>query len=327
VSAQGPFNNIGVPGARSVDLLFPGYGQLNNYYGRFAENPQTDAIIGEVDKLPFTFFSLWIGNNDVLGYALAGGEINPMNPTTAITPEQQFSGAYDAIIASLTAGNQKGAIANIPDITSIPFFTTVKYNALQLDADQAGQLNAAYAPYNAAIDQFQLPVPKIEFSAGYNAFIIADTNQPYNLLGGFRQIGANELILLSCPQDSLFCAGWGSQKPIPAQFTLIGHEVENIENAINAFNDKIRDVSVLNNLAHVDLNKAMSTLSTEGLIIDGVELNATFVQGNIFSLDGIHLTPVGNAMVAHYFIAAINQAYGASLPQVNITDYAAVQYP
>jgi hypothetical protein len=327
IADQGPFNNIGVVGARSIDLLAPGYGFFNDYYKRFAENPATDRILDEIAKVPYTFFTLWIGNNDVLGYALAGGEVDPQNPTAVITSQQQFSGAMDAIVGALTAGGQQGAIANIPDITSIPFFTTVPYNALELDQASADLLNQAYAQYNAAIDQFQLPVSKIEFAAGYNAFVIADTNSPYNLLGGFRQITSEELILLSVPQDSLKCAGWGSQKPIPPQFTLITSELDAIKTATEGYNQKISDLGNMFPIAHVDINKYLAEAATTGVVIDGVELNTTFIQGNIFSTDGIHLTPMGSAMVAHYFIEAINKGFGASIPQVNVAEFDAVIFP
>jgi len=327
VAVQGPFNNIGVVGARSIDLLIGGYGALNHYYGRFAENPLTDTIIAEARKIPFTFFTLWIGNNDVLGYALNGGEDDPLDPTDEITALPTFSFAMDAIITSLTAYGAKGAIANIPDITSIPFFTTVPYNSLQLDQANADALNQGYAQYNAAIDQFQLPVPKIEFTPGYNAWIIADTSYPYNLLGGLRQITADELVLLSVPQDSLKCAGWGSQKPIPPQFTLIASEIEEIKVATAAFNEKIKTLSELHPVAHVDMNKLLMEVAANGIVIDGVSITSTFIQGNVFSTDGIHLTPMGYAVVANYFIDAINNTFTSSIPHANITDFDAVIYP
>jgi len=326
VAGQGPFNNIGVVGARTIDLLFPGYGALNPYYGRFAENPVTDKVIDEAAKVPFTFFTLWIGNNDVLGYALAGGEPDPTDPTAVLTPVAQFSGAMDLIIGALTASGASGAIGNIPDVTSIPFFTTVQYNALQLDQGNADLLNGAYAPYNAAIDQFQLPVPKIEFAAGYNAWIIADTSSPYNLLGGLRQILPGELLLLSVPQDSLKCAGWGTQTPIPAKFVLDAGEITEISTATAAFNQKIKDLSDLHPIAHVDMNNVMKEMAG-GAVIDGVTISSVFIQGNAFSTDGIHMSPMGYAVAARYFIEAINQTFGASIPQVNITDYEAVIYP
>ena len=327
VADQGPFNNIGVVGARSIDLLYGGYGALNPYYGRFASNPLTDTIIAEAKKIPYTFFALWIGNNDVLGYALNGGEENPLDPTAAITPVPLFSMAMDAIVATLTANGAKGAMANIPDITSIPFFTTVPYNALQLDQDNADALNQGYAQYNAAIDQYQLPVPKIEFTPGYNALVIADTSYPYNLLGGLRQILAEELVLLSVPQDSIKCAGWGSQKPIPMQFTLDLSEISEVKTATAAYNQKIKDITDLYPIAHVDANKILNEIATTGIVIDGISVTGTFVQGNAFSTDGIHLTPLGYAVVANSFIEAMNQTFTSNIPKANITDFSAVIYP
>ncbi len=86
---------------------------MNPYYGRFAENPQTDALINEVAKVNPTFFSLWIGSNDVLGYATSGG-IDPITPFAG-TPGLDFSGSYVAALQSILASTDKGVLANIPD--------------------------------------------------------------------------------------------------------------------------------------------------------------------------------------------------------------------
>jgi hypothetical protein len=49
------------------------------------------------------------------------------------------------IVDSLTARGAKGAIANIPDVTSIPYFTTIPWNGVQLTQGKADTLNALYA--------------------------------------------------------------------------------------------------------------------------------------------------------------------------------------
>ena len=76
----GPFNNMGVPGARSFHLLAPGYGNIaglpnlaNPYFVRFASSPNSTILEDAMAQNP-TFFSLWIGNNDVLGFATSGGD-------------------------------------------------------------------------------------------------------------------------------------------------------------------------------------------------------------------------------------------------------------
>ena len=74
----GPFNNLGVPGAKSFHLLAPGYGDFagvlsnpptaNPFFVRMASSPATTIVADAIAQQP-SFISLWIGNNDVLGYA------------------------------------------------------------------------------------------------------------------------------------------------------------------------------------------------------------------------------------------------------------------
>ena len=71
--APGPYNNMGVPGAKSFHLLANGYGNVagvasgtaNPYYARMASSPNASVIEDAVAMDP-SFFSLWIGSNDVL---------------------------------------------------------------------------------------------------------------------------------------------------------------------------------------------------------------------------------------------------------------------
>src|SRR5690606_33481431 len=70
---SGPFNNVGVPGAKSFHLGIEGYGYGNPYFGRMASNPMASMIGDAVAQNP-TFFTLSeIGGNDVLAYATSGG--------------------------------------------------------------------------------------------------------------------------------------------------------------------------------------------------------------------------------------------------------------
>ncbi len=82
-----------------------------------------------------TFFTLWIGNNDVLGYALAGGD----QGTDPITPRATFEGSINGIVAGLS-GASGGAIANIPDILAIPFFNATAYNVFPITSEEQANL-------------------------------------------------------------------------------------------------------------------------------------------------------------------------------------------
>lgn len=171
----GPFNNMGVPGAKSFHLLAPGYGNLENvsaglanpYFVRMASTPNATVIADAMAQAP-TFFSLWIGNNDVLGYALSGGDgTNPITPVDG-PPGVGFNQTYGALVASLTAGGAQGVVANIPDVTSIPHFTTVPYNPLSPLNSAFGPLiptlNGVFGQLNQVFAFLQVPERSIVFS-------------------------------------------------------------------------------------------------------------------------------------------------------------------
>jgi len=300
--------NLGVPGAKSFHLLAQGYGSLagvplglaNPYYARFASSDVSTIVGDAISQLP-TFYSLWIGNNDVLSYATGGGVGD------SITGQGSFAVFMNTIVMSLDATGAKGVIANIPDVSTIPFFTTVPANGLVLtEQEQVDGLNAAYEPLG------------ITFNLGQNYFVIADANSQV----GLRQAAEGELILLTVPQDSLKCAGWGSQIPIPDEYVLTSLEIDAIENAVEGYNQTIAGLATQYDVALVDLNSYMKELQ-EGLTYDGISFSAEFITGNGFSLDGVHLTPMGYSLIANKFIEAINKKYGSSLAMVSPTNYRA----
>ena len=195
----GSYNNLGVPGAKSYHLVAPAYGnvagiatgQANPYFARFATSASTTVLADAVAQDP-TFFSLWIGGNDVLGYATSGGsgknQTGNMNPATYasndITDPMVFASAYNNIVNSLTAKGAKGVVANLPYVTALPFFTTVPFNPVALSAASATQLNAGYAKYNMGLQAMvnaglltatEATRRTINFKAGANAVVIVDS--------------------------------------------------------------------------------------------------------------------------------------------------------
>src|SRR5690606_35221482 len=107
-----------------------------------------------------TFFTNWIGNNDVLSYATSGGtgvnQEGNIDVTTYggndITDPQVFPLVYSTLIDGLTANGAKGVVMTIPSVTSIPYFTTVPYNPLT--AEQRGR-DAVIDMLNAQLRQLK----------------------------------------------------------------------------------------------------------------------------------------------------------------------------
>lgn len=226
IYAQGPYQNMGVPGAKSFHLLAPGYGNAANlaaglanpYFVRFASSP-TATVIGDAVAQNPTFFSLWIGNNDVLGYATTGGD-----DTNPLTPTATFTGAYDALITNLTANGAKGVVANIPNVTSIPFFTRVPYKPLEpasFNTAAAGSasnqnqnidaLNTSlYGPLQQALAAFGAGnrIPNLISKTGASSVIIKDESLP-NLSA---QLTAALTPSLGAPTAAAFGAIYGQAR-------------------------------------------------------------------------------------------------------------------
>jgi hypothetical protein len=314
VAAQGPFNNISTPGLKSFYMTVPGLAALNPYYARFASAP-ANAVNDEIPLVNATFFTLWLGSYDVLSNAISGGA----DPLTGV---EVFTGSLLTTLDKLTANGAKGAVANIPDILDAAYFHTIPYNVLPIpDQATADALNGAYAGLNQIIKGAG-STDTLHFIVGQNPVVIQDASLPW----GMRQIKSTELVLLSMPQDSLKCAGWGSQKPVPANFILDDAEIVKIQQAVGDYNSKIYDLIEGKDIALVDMNQVMQDVNA-GLVFDNVKISPKFVTGNFYSTDGLNPTPVGSAVVAYYFIEAINQTFDAKIPQVIVSDYPGVVLP
>jgi hypothetical protein len=77
----------------------------------------------------------------------------------------------------------------------------------------------------------------------------------------------------------------------------------------------------------VDINALLEKIKTEGYYIAGEKYTTSFITGGLFSLDGIHLSNRGNAVVANEFIAALNVAYGANIRKINFNDIPGIAAP
>ncbi len=307
---QGPFNNMGVPGAKSFHLFAPAYATLNPFFGRFASSETVTVLTDAIAQQP-TFFTVWIGANDALGYAMNGGVGD------TLTSPPYFGFFMSNILQTMTSGGAKGAIGNVPDILNSPFFTTVPANGYVVTQEQADMLNQYLGPLG------------FQYQAGPNYFIIEDASTQL----GFRQMTSGEYLTLTVPQDSLKCAFWGgfnpilqAPVPIPGHYVVDAAEAAAVNAAISGYNESIAQLANQFGLALVDVNSFLASVN-DGYASDGETLSTGFITGNAFSLDGLHLTPKGNAMVANLFIEAINKKYGSTIPQVSTASYRANQLP
>lgn len=351
------YNNMGVPGAKSFHLGFPGYGTLNPYFARHATSP-TATVIGDAMSKNPTFFTNWIGANDVLSYATNGGAqadgttpaadhnlTGNMNPATYgsndITNSGVFASVYSTLISTLTSGGAKGVVATVPSVTAIPYFTTVPFNPVPLDGATATQLNSGYAAYNGGLDvafsnglitNTERLQRRINFVTGKNPVVIVD-NDLTNLSGlglpSYRMTTSQDLIVL--PASSFIgtlvgnnpLAINGVSVPLANKWVLTANEKAKVANATAAYNSAIVSIASSNNLAVADMNQIMNQL-VGGLRIETGQLyTANYFSGSategqvLFSLDGVHPNARGYAVITNEIIKVINEFYNANLPLHN----------
>lgn len=360
-NVSGNLNNFGVPGAKSFHLGAPNYGNIagvalgsaNPYFVRFASSPSA-TVIEDAAAANATFFTLWIGNNDILSFATSGGvgvdQTGNLNPLTYgsndITDPNVFAASINSYITALTANGAKGALVNIPDVTSIPFFTTVPSNAIPLDAATAGLVmsNPVIAQYNGGlqvaaannlITAAEASLRSINFTAGQN-FMLMEDDELTDLSGlglpNLRQTNATDLITFTSasvigtqadPANPLSIIGVAV--PLGDENVLTANEQALISTAQTAYNTTLEGLAAANDLAYVDARTALAEVASTGIGFNGGTLTSTYATGGAFSLDGVHPTPRGYAYTANVIIDAINEQYGATLPKVDIGTYRSIQ--
>jgi hypothetical protein len=355
------YNNMGVPGAKSFHLGVSGYGNLagvalgqsNPYFVRHATSP-TATVLGDAMSKNPTFFTNWIGANDVLSYATNGGAqsdgVTPaadhnttgnMNPATYggndITNANVFASVYSTIVNTLTMNGAKGVVATVPSVTSIPYFTTVPFNPVPLDNATATQLNSGYATYNGGLDlafsnglitNQERMKRKINFVAGKNPVVIVD-NDLTNLSGlgipSYRMTTSQDLIVL--PASSFIGTTVGGNPtlingvsvPLSNKWVLTANEKAKVASATASYNASIRSIAASKGLAVADMNAIMNQLIgglrlEDGTIYTANYFSAATASSVLFSLDGVHPNPRGYAVIANEIIKVINSHYNANLP-------------
>ncbi len=306
--------NFSVPFATLQQLFSPALGNspaaqnTNPFYHRIASAPGISTVMGDAKNSNATFFSAWLGMEDIYNYASNGGA------GMAIASSTAFSNYIDSVCIALTQNGAKGVIANIPDFRDFPFYTLVPWNGATLTQSKADSLNNIYitAGYN-----------NIDFVQGANGFVIADVNAP----NGFRQMHNGEYITLGVPLDSMKCDYLGVLfAALPDRYVLDSTEVSFLDQQISAYNNVITQKAAQYGLALVDMNHYFKTVNA-GIKWNGVDFNSQFVTGGFFSLDGYHPNQNGYALIANEFIKAINLKFKATVPTVDCTDCNGVLFP
>ncbi|MDQ2794330.1 MAG: G-D-S-L family lipolytic protein [Bacteroidota bacterium] len=339
-----PINNLGVPGIRMSDINTAGYGSAlgNPYFERItpaASGLQTylQRVQATVASLKPTFFTEWLGNNDVLGYATSGGASTAAN--NSLTAVATFTTNTGQVLDALTASGAKGLVATIPDVTGIPFFTTVgpSFKATLTTANVPGIVAFTGAAPGAATsgNRKQIATSDIRDASGGRQLFTLTSSPFLGLLG--RPTGAPWRALVPRAALATYLAGYAidttaafgvsAGNPIPSAYVLDDVEQGLVATATTGFNNAIIAAANSRNLAVFDANIFFKSVAVSGFATNAVNNTAGYLSGNLFSLDGVHPTPRGYAVIASEMLKVINAKYGSTFTGVNANNYRGVVFP
>lgn len=347
--------NLGIPYLRVAEITTANYGRytptnqpsvitptFNAYFERLLSGTDSKTYLQYVEErvatLKPTFFTNALGNNDVLRFATSGGT------GTALTTEADFRTKYNQLIDALTVTGAKGVVSTIPNVTSLPLFSTVPTAGViaQINATPippalvpliAAQLGlpagsplptgtrfALYVRTGPAAINVRLAIPTDLLLLTASTFINSAPVAPNVFPGG---IGL-EIPGAPAPIAAALAA---SSNAVPNALVLDAAEAASVATRTGQLNAVIVASAQRKGLAVFDGNSYFDRVARNGVVSNGVNNGAGFITGNFISLDGVHPTPRGYALIANEMIRTINQQYGASVPTLNPNDYRGVKFP
>jgi lysophospholipase L1-like esterase len=280
-----PYNNLGIPTANTPDYATKttdGGGAFDLVLRGLGTAPaQAVALASPV-------YTLWIGNNDVLTAVVQGRAIDG----TTLTPAAAFRAAYAQIVTALRAGGGRLVVATVPDVTAIPFATTIPPYVVNPTTRQPVLVGGS-------------PVP---------------------LIGPNGPLAPGTLVTLAA--STLLSQGvgipasvGGRGTPLPGEVILDLSEVATIQERVRVNNAAIRELAQANGATLLDLAEIYARFVQEGRTVGGINLTEEFLTGGLFGYDGIHPTELGYAILANEWIAALATAGAATLPPVDLAPF------
>ena len=280
-----PYNNLGVPGSNTLDLLTRISGGSHDLVLRGLGTALNQGL-----ALRPTVVTLWIGSNDVLGAAVSGRAIDGVT----LTPAAVFRAAYQQIVAALKSTGAPIVAGNLPDVTSIPFVTALPRFVV-----------------NPATGQPVL--------VGGQRVAVLGPNGPLGE-GSYVLLSASSLLAQGI---GIPASAGGRGLALPDEVVLDANEVATVRDRVSANNQAIRDICAANAVPVVDFNGFLREMAGGGRSVGGVRVSSDFLTGGLFSYDGVHPTDLGYAIVANEWIRVINQN-GGQLPEVDLGPFLGV---
>jgi len=288
LNLQRPYDNLAVPGYNAADALLVVHDPNNPLSDLILRGLGTELEQALVQQP--TFVTVWLGANDVLGAATSGIVIDGVT----LTPTGAFRDAYRTILGAVAQSGAQMAVANVPDVTALPFVSTI---------------------------------PPVVVNPATSQPVLGANGQPIPLIGPNGPMSLGDKVLLTA--SSLLAQGigiptqlGGTGQPLPDSVHLSVAELKRIRDRTNAINGVIAQAANDFGAPVVDIHAFFNDIVAHGYQAGGnIEYTTDFLTGGIFSYDGVHPAPLAYAVVANLFIDAINQRFNDNIAHVDLLPF------
>ena len=330
-----PYDNLGIPGIPLAGFMdttgnyqSPPLGRdaILRWTSNAALGKSVFRQLGTLKALGLgpDIITFWLGANDVLGFATSGGVFPATGnaPTPSATFGFLYKQALDTLRKAFPTAKTKIIVATIPNVSTVPFFTTVNPKvaaslaALGLSLYYQKHTEDSIGSGKSKLTEPYAPLLTLKASA--YAPLLGDTLGKYYTATG------------TTPKSGIitkFPFGLHPYNPFPNSLVLDSVEQVMAANAIDAFNASIKAVALADTAEVFDAFSFFNTVKASGYSIAGEKYTADYISGGLFSLDGVHPSSRGYAIIANQYITIMNTRFGMSIPFVNLSNIPGIPSP
>ncbi len=245
--------------------------------------------------------TVWLGSNDLLKVALSNG-------AAPVTSPSSMQADTASIIAQLKASGAKVAVANLVDVMGAAVFIP-----------QPAYSATLTAYLTAALEAQSIPSGEAQALAGEYAPAYAAQETTATGLGANGYFTINTLFATLQTAAAQIAAEQAPVAPVLTTGDYVSDATANEVKSLNAaYNASIAAAASSNGAALVDIHTIFTNIETNGYPVNQYCCSLAY-GGGFFSLDGVHPSNTGYAVIANAFIDELNTAYSLGIPDVNVT--------
>lgn len=311
------------------------FSESENFYPVLANFGAQQTQLQAAVSLHGQLATVWIGSNDLLHFAFANGGSPPADPVS-------IGNDIASIIKQLQASGAKVAVANLVDVLGAATFYPVASTTEPTYEQNLDKFVTDAIIAHAAAQLGIPPSPLIAQNPAVAAQIGAATTAAHQYAQAeIAQAGLGPKGYFLLPVLLTTTAAILQQQPVPQLNVAQNGVGEYISDAtavevqqLNAaYNLAIAGAAKQTGAALVDIastfqNAEAARAAGQPVPVDAQGDTVTLQYGGgFFSLDGLHPSNTGYAVIANGFIQAFDQTYGLQIPPVDVHSvYAADPY-